>query len=67
METFQARLRRLRLKKHLTQAGLSTLAGIANNQISNYERGICDPKAINLECLADALGVSMDYLWRGYD
>ena len=64
-ESFPERLKRLRKEKRLKQCGLAAASGIAPNQISNYERGICDPGAFALECLADVLGVSMDYLWRG--
>lgn len=65
METFAERLKRLRLEKHMKQCALSVRSGISPNQISNYERGICDPGAFALELLADTLGVTMDYLWRG--
>ena len=65
MESFADRLKRLRQKKHLTQTGLALKAGIANNSVSNYERGVCDPNATSLCALADVLGISMDDLWRG--
>ena len=64
-ESFGERLKRLRKERRMKQSELAAASGIAPNQISNYERGICDPGAFALECLADVLGVSMDYLWRG--
>ena len=45
-----------------TQAALAARAGLAPAAVSHFETGARHPSAANLERLADALAVSVDYL-----
>lgn len=63
MDDFASRLRKSRLNAELTQRQLAKRAGIGVTTLQAYERGIVGPSAHALCCLADALGVSMDYLY----
>ena len=45
-----------------TQAALAARAGLAPAAVSHFENGARRPSAANLERLADALSVSVDYL-----
>ena len=65
METFGQRLRRLRRSKGYTQTGFGMLLNISQNMMHKYETDKTNPGAVILECMADVLGVTMDYLWRG--
>ena len=63
MEGFGKRLRNLRQDRGLTQVELGNRSGISQKDISKYERGTtANLLATNLIRLADALGVSVDYL-----
>jgi transcriptional regulator with XRE-family HTH domain len=62
---FAARLRELRRARDLSQSDLGELVGIHYTHVSRYERGISRPAADTLMRLADALGVSSDYLIEG--
>lgn len=55
-------LRRLRLKKHMTQVGLQMETGIPQGALSKYERGAALPTADNLAVLAAYFHTNMDYL-----
>lgn len=55
-------LRRLRLKKHMTQVALQIETGIPQGALSKYERGAALPTADNLAILAAYFHTSMDYL-----
>lgn len=64
--TFSERLKKERRLHMMTQEELAVKTGISYPLLSCYERGVrCNPTSCNLEALAEALGVSMDYLWRG--
>lgn len=63
-ETTGERIRRLRGARGWSQARLAEEANLDQQTISHVERGN-EPKVSSLEMLADALGVTMDYLWRG--
>ena len=56
------RLREARRAMGYTQATLAARAGLAPAAISHFENGGRRPSATNLERLADALSVSVDYL-----
>lgn len=56
------RLRETRRAMGYTQATLAARAGLAPAAISHFENGVRRPSAKNLERLADALSVSVDYL-----
>jgi transcriptional regulator with XRE-family HTH domain len=59
---FRERLREWRLKRDLTQEELARKAGVPTISVSHFETGHRFPNAESLRRLADALGVSADYL-----
>lgn len=61
-ETLSHRLKTARKAKGMTQKKLAKASGVPAVCISNYERGLSDPAMFTAMCLADALGVSMDWL-----
>jgi len=61
-ESFQVRLRTARENRGLNQAELGTRAGLQTSAISHFETGRRAPSFENLKKLADALGVTTDYL-----
>ena len=50
-------LRRLRLRRGLTQQQLASRAGITREQVSRLERGVHAPRYTTLFALSGALGV----------
>jgi transcriptional regulator with XRE-family HTH domain len=62
MTTFGDRLRQAREGAGLTQEALARLAKIAQSDVSLMERGQMEPGLRRLTRLADALGVSTDWL-----
>jgi transcriptional regulator with XRE-family HTH domain len=62
---FAERLRELRRQKDLSQSDLGERVSLHFTHISRYERGLSRPTADTLKRLADALGVSGDYLLEG--
>lgn len=62
---FPERLQSLRKQKNLSQADLGKLVGVHYSHVGRYERGISRPAADTLKRMADALGVSGDYLIEG--
>lgn len=62
---FAERLRTLRKQKDLSQTELGQLAGLHYTHIGRFERGTSRPGSDTLKRLADALGVSGDYLLEG--
>lgn len=65
MQAFGSRLKRLRLKRGLTQKQVAELAGCETILISRYERGSGLPNLDTLVALTDALQVSTDELTLG--
>ena len=59
------RLQELRKQKKLSQSELGGMACIHYTHIGRYERGASLPTAGALQRLAEALGVSGDYLMEG--
>jgi transcriptional regulator with XRE-family HTH domain len=59
---FRERLREWRLKRNLTQEELARKADVPTISVSHFETGHRFPNAESLRRLADALGVSTDYL-----
>ncbi len=59
---FRERLRDWRLKRGLTQEELAGKADVPTVSVSHFETGHRFPNAESLRRLADALGVSADYL-----
>jgi transcriptional regulator with XRE-family HTH domain len=62
---FAQRLKKARTDKGLSQTELGSLAGIHYTQIGRYENKGAQPSADVLSKLANALGVSSDYLNNG--
>lgn len=64
-DEFPERLRQLRVVKKMSQEDLARIVKVNYNHIGRYERGDSRPSADKLKALADALGVSTDYLMSG--
>ena len=62
MEGLAQRLRELRKNKNLSQTALGQLSGLHSTHIGRFERGSSRPGGDTLKRLADALGVTSDYL-----
>ena len=61
--SFGARLRLARESQHLTQQGLAESAGVSYSAVRKLEAGETTKPGIQIASkLADALGVSLDYL-----
>ncbi|HZK57706.1 MAG TPA: helix-turn-helix transcriptional regulator [Clostridia bacterium] len=56
------RIKQLRQEKGLKQDELAKEFGIAQQTISNYEKGIREPDITTLKNMADFFDVSLDYL-----
>jgi transcriptional regulator with XRE-family HTH domain len=65
LDSFAERLRALRKQKNLSQTELGKLADLHYTHIGRFERGTSRPSGDTLHRLADALGVSSDYLLEG--
>lgn len=61
-ETLGHRIRILRIRQDLSQKTLARRAGLTAPGLCQIEHDQHDPKAETLKCLAQALGVSSDYL-----
>lgn len=63
-----ANIKLARRKLKWSQAETSKLCGWSHypSRISNYERGIREPKSVDLLKLAKALNISVDWLYRDY-
>ena len=57
-----SRLKEERLKKGYSQEQLGTLVGVSKVSISNYERGLEQPKMKRLQKLIDVLEISPNYI-----
>ncbi|WP_061298842.1 helix-turn-helix domain-containing protein [Leptospira borgpetersenii] len=64
-DQFPERLRQLRVTKKMSQEELGQLTDLNYNHIGRYERGDSRPSADKLKALAEALGVTTDYLLSG--
>lgn len=60
--SFTERLRNARKSRGLSQADLAQRAGLEPSAVSHFEAGRRQPSFHNLRKLADALGVTTDYL-----
>ncbi len=65
MSDFASRLKQLRTQRGLSQTELAKAVGVHYNHIGRYERGQSKPTAETLTRLAEALGVSGDFLMEG--
>jgi len=59
---FEKRLAELRKERKLSQSDLAGMVGIHANVLGRYERGEARPFVEMAAKLAEALGVSLDYL-----
>ena len=62
---FSERLRDLRKQRQLSQTQLGEQIGIHYTHVGRYERGTSMPNSETLKRLAEALGVTGDYLLDG--
>ena len=62
MMTFGQRVTIVRKQRRLTQTALGERVGTSGDIIGKYERGEMKPSVETARKLADALGVSLDYL-----
>jgi transcriptional regulator with XRE-family HTH domain len=62
---FSEKLKLARRQKGFTQGQLAQRVGSDSQRISKYERGVMVPTTAILIKLANALEVSLDYLWLG--
>lgn len=62
MYDLPARFKQVRLENKLTQRQVAGMLGITEQSYQRYEYGKVVPSALVLISLADALGVSLDYL-----
>ncbi len=67
IESFGARLQKIRNKKGFSQEGLAELSGLHRTYISSLERGTRNPTLITLNSIAKALKVEISYLVKGVD
>ncbi|MBN9428711.1 MAG: helix-turn-helix transcriptional regulator [Burkholderiales bacterium] len=65
LDGFAQRLRELRKNRNLSQTELGQLAALHYTHIGRFERGASRPSGDTLKRLADALGVTSDYLLDG--
>ncbi|MBX9579628.1 MAG: helix-turn-helix domain-containing protein [Gemmataceae bacterium] len=62
---FGERLREVRLRAGVSQERLAELAGLHRTYVSSVERGLRNISLLNIEKLADALGVGLGDLMPG--
>jgi len=62
---FAQRLKKARIEKGLSQSELGEIVGIHYTQIGRYENKGAQPSADILSKMANALGVSSDFLMNG--
>jgi len=60
--TIAERIRLTRQQKKISQTELAEISGVNKKSLSRYELGTSIPPADALKQIADALGVSTDYL-----
>lgn len=66
-ESLGKRVRFLRRRAHLSQLELSIEANVNKNYICDLENGRRNPTLEVLERIADALGVSLEVLFKGVE
>jgi len=65
MSTLGDRIKDLHKQKNFSQSELADKVGISYAQIGRYETKVAQPPAETLKQIADALGVSPDFLIYG--
>ena len=66
-EAIGGRIRMLRLQKQWSQAAFCIMIGLHTTKLSKYENGEHLPPHLTLVLIADALGVSVDFLMGRLD
>jgi len=65
LSTLAKNIRKLRVKKNLSQDKLSKLANVSHNTIIKIELGLIkNPKIETVQNIADAFGISLDELTK---
>lgn len=64
-DKMKLRIKKARKERGLTQRQVGSMLDIASTNVSFWEQGINKPSTRNLKKLADALGVSIDWLENG--
>jgi transcriptional regulator with XRE-family HTH domain len=62
---FGERVKKLRLKKGMSQEALAAEAELDRAFVSGIERGIENPSLFTIQQIADALGISVEKLVKG--
>jgi len=65
--SFSEKITKLKKQKKMSQIELSKITGISRDAISKYERGDVTPSVEYAKRIADALGVTIDYLVNDSD
>jgi transcriptional regulator with XRE-family HTH domain len=65
LDAFATNVRRLRLRRRISQEMLSAITGLHRTEIGRIEQGVVEPRLTTLVILADALGVTLDDLVAG--
>jgi transcriptional regulator with XRE-family HTH domain len=65
VKTFGKRIQKLRKEKGISQEKFSILVGLDRTYISGIETGKRNPSLFVLKNIADALGTSLEKLFRG--
>lgn len=65
MSTFGERLRQCRKAAGMTQEDLAEICNTTKQNISRYETSQREPQLDTAAVIASALGVSLEYLWKG--
>ena len=64
---FNDRLRNIRIERGLSQDEVAKRAGTTKQSISRYENSVNKPTITAAKNIADALGVSLEYLYNGQE
>lgn len=59
---FKERIKEIRFAQDLTQVEMAKFIKISERQYQNLEAGIVNPRYDTLIAIADAFGISLDYL-----
>ncbi|ENV03453.1 LexA family protein [Acinetobacter sp. NIPH 817] len=65
IDTIGQRIRALRRAKKLTQVQLAKIAGVSSPAVTEWEKDSYLPKAGSLEAMANAFGVTTEYILTG--
>ena len=66
-ESLGRRIAYLRKQRKMSQLDLSIEANVNKNYISDLEKGRRNPTLLVIERIADALGVSLEVLFKGVE